>query len=75
MVPDQNRLASMALFRDDQALSDAIGDTDMRSGTVHRVTGETDEGVRLDLDGSGQCQPAPACPFLITCCIRSAATA
>ena len=36
----------------------------MRSGTVHRVTGETNVKVRLDLDGSGRCQASTGVPFL-----------
>ena len=35
-----------------------------RQGTIHRVTGETDVKVRLDLDGSGQCQASTGVPFL-----------
>jgi imidazoleglycerol-phosphate dehydratase len=35
-----------------------------RSGVVHRVTGETDVRVRLDLDGSGACQVSTGVPFL-----------
>jgi imidazoleglycerol-phosphate dehydratase len=30
----------------------------MRTGTVHRVTGETDVRVTLGLDGHGSCQVA-----------------
>ena len=36
----------------------------MRSGEIHRVTGETDVQVRLNLDGSGQCQASTGVPFL-----------
>lgn len=36
----------------------------MRSGEIHRVTGETDVQVRLDLDGSGSCQVSTGVPFL-----------
>ena len=36
----------------------------MRSGEVHRVTGETDVQVRVGLDGSGQCQVSTGVPFL-----------
>ena len=46
------------------ALSDVIGVAEMRIGTVQRVTGETDVKVRLDLDGSGQCQSSTGVPFL-----------
>ena len=46
------------------ALSDVIGVAEMRIGTVQRVTGETDVKVRLDLDGSGQCQASTGVPFL-----------
>ena len=35
-----------------------------RIGSVHRVTGETDVSVRLNLDGSGRCQVATGVPFL-----------
>ena len=35
-----------------------------RQGDIHRVTGETDVKVRLDLDGSGQCQASTGVPFL-----------
>ena len=35
-----------------------------RSGTVHRLTGETDVRVRLGLDGSGLCQVGTGVPFL-----------
>lgn len=35
-----------------------------RIGSVHRVTGETDVRVRLNLDGSGRCQVATGVPFL-----------
>ena len=36
----------------------------MRSGEVHRVTGETDVRVRLGLDGSGSCTVSTGVPFL-----------
>ena len=36
----------------------------MRTGTIHRVTGETDVRVSLDLDGTGQCQVSTGVPFL-----------
>ncbi|MEI6617150.1 MAG: imidazoleglycerol-phosphate dehydratase, partial [Cyanobium sp. ELA507] len=36
----------------------------MRTGTIHRVTGETDVRVTLGLDGSGTCQVATGVPFL-----------
>ena len=36
----------------------------MRTGMIHRVTGETEVRVRLDLDGSGHCQVASGVPFL-----------
>jgi imidazoleglycerol-phosphate dehydratase len=35
-----------------------------RSGSIHRVTGETDVRVALDLDGSGRCEVATGVPFL-----------
>lgn len=35
-----------------------------RSGRVHRVTGETDVRVRLDLDGRGRCRVSTGVPFL-----------
>ncbi len=35
-----------------------------RAGSVHRVTGETDVRVSLDLDGIGQCQVDTGVPFL-----------
>jgi len=35
-----------------------------RTGTIHRVTGETDVRVNLSLDGSGQCQVTTGVPFL-----------
>ena len=35
-----------------------------RQGDIHRVTGETDVKVRLDLDGAGQCQASTGVPFL-----------
>ncbi len=35
-----------------------------RRGEVHRVTGETDVQVRLDLDGSGACTVSTGVPFL-----------
>ena len=35
-----------------------------RTGTIHRVTGETDVRVTLGLDGSGTCQVATCVPFL-----------
>ena len=35
-----------------------------RQGQVHRVTGETDVQVQLNLDGSGQCQVSSGVPFL-----------
>jgi len=38
--------------------------TVMRTGTIHRVTGETDVRVTLGLDGSGSCQVATGVPFL-----------
>jgi imidazoleglycerol-phosphate dehydratase len=37
---------------------------DPRTGTIHRVTGETDVLVELDLDGSGRCQVNTGVPFL-----------
>ena len=36
----------------------------MRTGEIHRVTGETDVKVRLDLDGNGCCQVSTGVPFL-----------
>ncbi len=35
-----------------------------RQGEIHRVTGETDVKVCLDLDGSGRCQASTGVPFL-----------
>ena len=35
-----------------------------RQGEIHRVTGETDVKVCLDLDGSGKCQASTGVPFL-----------
>ncbi|CAK6694245.1 Histidine biosynthesis bifunctional protein HisB [Synechococcus sp. CBW1107] len=35
-----------------------------RSGSVHRVTGETDVRVRLGLDGRGRCRVSTGVPFL-----------
>ena len=35
-----------------------------RTGTIHRVTGETDVRVTLGLDGAGSCQVATGVPFL-----------
>jgi imidazoleglycerol-phosphate dehydratase len=35
-----------------------------RTGSVHRVTGETDVRATLDLDGTGRCQVATGVPFL-----------
>ena len=36
----------------------------MRTGEVHRVTGETDVRVKLELDGTGQCKAQTGVPFL-----------
>ncbi len=36
----------------------------MRTGAIHRVTGETDVRVELNLDGNGTCQVATGVPFL-----------
>jgi len=36
----------------------------MRTGTIHRVTGETDVRLTLGLDGTGRCQAATGVPFL-----------
>jgi len=36
----------------------------MRTGTIHRVTGETDVRLSLGLDGSGSCQVTTGVPFL-----------
>ena len=36
----------------------------MRTGEIHRVTGETDVRVKLYLDGSGQCHASTGVPFL-----------
>ena len=36
----------------------------MRTGEIHRVTGETDVSVRLGLDGSGRCQASTGVAFL-----------
>lgn len=36
----------------------------MRSGSIHRVTGETDVRVTLGLDGTGRCEVATGVPFL-----------
>ena len=36
----------------------------MRTGTIHRVTGETDVRVTLGLDGGGSCQATTGVPFL-----------
>lgn len=35
-----------------------------RSGSIQRVTGETDVAVELGLDGTGQCQVSTGVPFL-----------
>ncbi|MFM7086471.1 MAG: imidazoleglycerol-phosphate dehydratase HisB [Cyanobium sp.] len=35
-----------------------------RSGSIHRVTGETDVRVSLGLDGSGRCRVSTGVPFL-----------
>ena len=35
-----------------------------RTGEIHRVTGETDVRVSLDLDGTGQCHAVTGVPFL-----------
>jgi len=35
-----------------------------RTGEIHRVTGETDVRVQLNLDGSGSCQASTGVPFL-----------
>jgi imidazoleglycerol-phosphate dehydratase len=40
------------------------GDTPARSGSIHRVTGETDVRVSLNLDGSGCSEVATGVPFL-----------
>jgi imidazoleglycerol-phosphate dehydratase len=37
---------------------------DPRTGTIHRVTGETDVRVQLGLDGTGRCQVNTGVPFL-----------
>jgi len=36
----------------------------LRSGLIHRVTGETDVRVSVGLDGTGRCQVATGVPFL-----------
>ena len=36
----------------------------MRTGEVHRHTGETDVKVKLDLDGLGRCEASTGVPFL-----------
>ena len=36
----------------------------MRTGEIHRVTGETDVRVKLNLDGTGQCTASTGVPFL-----------
>ena len=36
----------------------------MRTGTIHRVTGETDVQVSLNLDGTGRCEASTGVPFL-----------
>ena len=36
----------------------------MRTGEVHRHTGETDVKVKLDLDGTGRCEASTGVPFL-----------
>ncbi|MGA0022598.1 MAG: imidazoleglycerol-phosphate dehydratase, partial [Vulcanococcus sp.] len=36
----------------------------MRTGEIHRVTGETDVRVKLNLDGSGACAVSTGVPFL-----------
>ncbi|MFZ9972943.1 MAG: imidazoleglycerol-phosphate dehydratase HisB, partial [Vulcanococcus sp.] len=36
----------------------------MRTGEIHRVTGETDVRVKLNLDGSGSCTVSTGVPFL-----------
>ena len=36
----------------------------LRSGQIHRVTGETDVRVALGLDGTGLCQASTGVPFL-----------
>lgn len=36
----------------------------MRTGSIHRVTGETDVRVSLGLDGNGRCEVNTGVPFL-----------
>jgi imidazoleglycerol-phosphate dehydratase len=36
----------------------------MPNGTIHRVTGETDVRMRLNLDGTGRCQASTGVLFL-----------
>ena len=36
----------------------------MRTGEIHRVTGETDVRVKLNLDGTGACSASTGVPFL-----------
>nr|YP_002049147.1 imidazoleglycerol-phosphate dehydratase [Paulinella chromatophora]ACB42937.1 imidazoleglycerol-phosphate dehydratase [Paulinella chromatophora] len=36
----------------------------MRIGKIHRVTGETDINVKIDLDGTGKCEVETGIPFL-----------
>ena len=55
MVPD------CLLVRHDE-VNESNGMT--RQGEIHRVTGETDVKVCLDLDGSGKCQASTGVPFL-----------
>ena len=38
--------------------------TSKRTGEIHRVTGETNVNVRLDLDGVGECSVSTGVPFL-----------
>jgi imidazoleglycerol-phosphate dehydratase len=52
------------MSRSDSLAPHAGSDAARRTGAIHRVTGETDVRVALDLDGSGRSDVATGVPFL-----------
>ena len=58
-------LADERMLRHDQRVSNGWRELrSMRTGEVHRHTGETDVKVKLDLDGTGRCEASTGVPFL-----------
>jgi imidazoleglycerol-phosphate dehydratase len=69
MVPYPRTQAAVGMIPSSPAARSRVSPDSSRSveprrGEIHRITGETDVRVELNLDGSGLCQVATGVPFL-----------